>query len=185
MGNPLKERIAGVDFMEELCKRAVDYPITVGFLGGRLGVAEKTAECLKSSYPWLNVVFVGQEWGRNGYILERRSKIKDLPAGRQGQSSKIRTEEIDILFVAFGHPKQEEWIAENLHKLPVKVAMGVGGAFDYISGEVKRAPFLVRAMGFEWLYRLVKEPWRWRRQLSLPVFVWLVILELVGLASSV
>ena len=167
MGNPLRERIAGVDFMEETCRRAIDYPITVGFLGGRLSVAEKTAECLKARYPWLDVVFAGENWPE-----------KDIPRNQKARF-------IDFLFVAFGHPKQEEWIAENLHKLPVKVAMGVGGAFDYISGEVNRAPFLVRAMGFEWLYRLVKEPWRWRRQMALPVFVWLVFKELLGLESSV
>ena len=82
--------------------------------------------------------------------------------------------EIDILFVAFGVPKQEEWIYENLGKIPVKAAMGVGGAFDYISGTVTRAPYVVRVMGFEWLFRLLKQPWRWKRQMALLEFILLV-----------
>ncbi len=82
---------------------------------------------------------------------------------------------IDILFVAFGFPKQEEWIAKNLASLPVIAAMGVGGAFDYLSGEVVRAPRFIRRIGFEWLFRLVKQPWRLKRQKALLVFIWLVV----------
>jgi len=85
---------------------------------------------------------------------------------------------VDILFVAYGFPKQEEWIAKNLPKLPVKAAMGVGGAFDYISGNVSRAPFFVRAIGLEWLFRLIRQPWRIKRQLRLATFILLVIKEL-------
>ncbi|MDP2585633.1 MAG: WecB/TagA/CpsF family glycosyltransferase [Candidatus Levybacteria bacterium] len=84
---------------------------------------------------------------------------------------------IDILFVAFGAPKQEFWINENLDKIPVKIAIGVGGAFDYISGEIPRAPDIIRNIGFEWLFRLIIQPWRIRRQLSLLEFIWLVIKE--------
>ncbi len=163
MGHPLKERITGVDFMEEVCRRSSEQPLRMGFLGGRGGVAELTAECLKKKYPWIDVVFVGEEWDMKSKVESRKSKV-----------------EIDILFVAFGHPKQEEWIYENLEHLPVKVAMGVGGAFDYISGRVERAPFMVRAIGMEWLYRLVREPWRWRRQMALGKFVWLVVKERFG-----
>ncbi len=155
-GRPLSAQITGVDFMEEVCKSSAECPIYMGFLGGRRGVAERAADCLKARYPWIEVGFVGED---------PRKLLKSLKSP------------MDILFVAFGHPKQEEWIYENLERLPVKVAMGVGGAFDYISGEVDRAPFVVRFMGFEWLYRLIREPWRWRRQLALPKFVWLVLRE--------
>ncbi|HZE86672.1 MAG TPA: WecB/TagA/CpsF family glycosyltransferase, partial [Methylomirabilota bacterium] len=116
LGKPLKERIPGVEFIEKLCEKSKEKPVSMGFLGGRSGVAELTAERLKKKYPWINVVFVGEEW---------------------------RERKIDILFVAFGFPKQEEWIYENLPNLPVKAAMGVGGAFDYISGSVPRAPRFV------------------------------------------
>lgn len=88
-----------------------------------------------------------------------------------------RYSNIDILFVAFGFPKQEEWISKNLDKIPVKVAIGVGGAFDYLSGKVPRAPFLIRQAGFEWLYRLIRQPWRIKRQLALLEFIYLILKE--------
>ena len=71
-----------------------------------------------------------------------------------------------FLFVAYGAPWQEYWIAENLPNLKVKVAMGVGGAFDYISGIIKRAPHWVRQANLEWLFRLICQPWRFKRQLK-------------------
>ena len=154
LGHRLQARITGVDFMEEICKRSVDHPIEVGFLGGGPGIAKITADCLKKKYPWMEVGFVGQEWNERSLVGE-----------------------LDILFVAFGAPKQEEWIYEHFEHLPVKVTMGVGGAFDYISGNVRRAPFMARAVGFEWLFRLVVQPWRWRRQLALLKFIWLVFRE--------
>lgn len=84
---------------------------------------------------------------------------------------------IDLLFVAFGAPKQEEWISSHLKNLPVKVAMGVGGAFDYLSGVVPRAPKWVQKSGFEWLYRLIRQPWRVKRQRALLKFIFLVLKE--------
>lgn len=84
---------------------------------------------------------------------------------------------IDILFVAFGAPKQEMWISKNLNKIPVKIAIGVGGAFDYISGKTLRAPGFIRNIGLEWLFRLIAQPWRIKRQLALLEFIWLVIKE--------
>lgn len=80
---------------------------------------------------------------------------------------KVNFPRADLLFVALGHPRQEKWIYENLPKMPVKVAMGVGGAFDYFSGRVPRAPLWMRNLGFEWLFRLITQPWRVKRQLSL------------------
>ena len=82
---------------------------------------------------------------------------------------------IDLLFVAYGMKKQEAWIQRNLPKLPVKLAIGVGGAFDYLAGVVPRAPCRWRQMGLEWLYRLIRQPWRWRRQLNLIHFIRLVL----------
>lgn len=173
MGHRLRERITGVDFLEEICKRSSEQPLTMGFLGGARGVAERTAECLKKKYPRIEVVFVGEEWPKNSEFRIHNSELR----------YRSKNLFIDILFVAFGHPRQEEWIYENLEHLPVKVAIGVGGAFDYISGRVVRAPFMVRAIGLEWLYRLMKEPWRWRRQLALGKFVQLVLKERFGFTS--
>jgi N-acetylglucosaminyldiphosphoundecaprenol N-acetyl-beta-D-mannosaminyltransferase len=170
MGKPFRQRIPGVNFVEEICKSTVRKPISIGFLGGRAGVAQKAAECLLKKYPELNIVYISDEWRGmvNGKWQMANGNKKPYAISNKPLA------EIDILFVAFGHPKQEEWIYNNLDKIPVKAAMGVGGAFDFISGEVKRAPFIIRAIGFEWLYRLVCEPWRWRRQLALIEFVKLV-----------
>lgn len=163
--NPFKQRIPGVDFMKELCEK----PISIGLLGGKPGIADRVAQRLKVRNSHLKVEFVGEEW-------PTADEIKDLRL-KNPKSYLLNLKSIDILFVAFGHPKQEEWIYKNLDQLPIKAAMGVGGSFDYISGEVKRAPFMVRAVGFEWLYRLIKQPWRFKRQLALLEFVKLIFKE--------
>ncbi len=178
MRKGIHERIPGVDFIEELCKAARKKPLSIGLLGGRGGVAELAAECLKQKYPWIKVVFVGEEWlGDSGF------KIKDLRFKKREilnpKSYFLNPPQIDILFVAYGFPKQEEWIYENLEKLPVKAAMGVGGAFDYLSGKVHRAPGVFRAMGLEWLFRLMTQPWRIKRQLALVEFLILIGKEMV------
>jgi len=168
----------------------------MGFLGGKHGVAEKTALCLQKKYPWIKVGFTGEEWpgdlgsgrGPVGSHPHSTSSVAPLPAGAQrgtptsatpesGEATHFTPAPIDILFVAYGAPKQEEWIAENLEKLPVKAAMGVGGAFDYLSGRVPRAPKIIRMIGLEWLFRLVIQPWRIWRQLSLIMFIYLVCKE--------
>ncbi len=145
------EKVTGVEMMKKLCQRAADYSLTVGLLGGGPKIAERTAECLLREYPKLKIVFTASEWREN--------------------------KKIDILFVAFGAPKQEIWISDNLKNLPVKLVMGVGGAFDYLSGTVVRAPEWVRKAGFEWLFRLVVQPWRLKRQLALLQFIYLVLRE--------
>lgn len=159
MGKPLKERFTGVELVEKLCEKVNDWPITVGFLGAGHGVAEGASECLKQKYPKLKVVFAQSEWDNS-------------------------TKPIDILFVAFGFPKQELWMASHPGKIPVKVMAGVGGAFDYISGKVPRAPKLIRSIGMEWLFRLIVQPWRIKRQLALVVFIWMVIKERVSVKFS-
>lgn len=145
----VKHIVNGTDFMEKLVERCSVWGFTTGFLGGRDKVAEKSAECLKKKYPKLKVSFTGEEPGK-------------IPA-------------TDILFVAFGAPKQEYWIAANLDKIPVRVAMGVGGAFDFISGVIPRAPKWIRNLGFEWLFRLVIQPMRIKRQLNLIKYIWLLL----------
>ena len=168
-------RITGVDMMESMCREASKRHVTVGFLGGRGGVAEQTAECLTKKYLGLIVSFAGEEWPIQN-IEDRRSNME----GNQNSKFKIQNSQnihADILFVAFGFPRQEEWIAKNLSKIDVTCAMGVGGAFDYISGKVKRAPKLIRSIGMEWAFRLIVQPWRLRRQLALPQFIFEIIKE--------
>ncbi|MBI4089219.1 MAG: WecB/TagA/CpsF family glycosyltransferase [Candidatus Levybacteria bacterium] len=209
LGKPLKGRLTGVELLESLCKEVSEKPITVGFLGGGDGVAEKTAECLRLKHPNLKIVFVGKEWP-NVNLSFRQPRVSDdvqsiargpaasfPPATARSQfsfrknslrgvgspssgitpRSKFMIPPIDILFVAFGAPKQEIWISENLDKIPVKIAVGVGGAFDYISGKMGRAPTWVQNIGFEWLYRLIRQPWRIKRQFSLLEFIFLVLKE--------
>jgi N-acetylglucosaminyldiphosphoundecaprenol N-acetyl-beta-D-mannosaminyltransferase len=84
---------------------------------------------------------------------------------------------VDVLLVAYGAPKQELWLDRNLAALGIPVGIGVGGVFNYLSGDVPRAPAWVRRLHFEWLHRLVTQPWRWRRQLALPAFAALALLE--------
>lgn len=175
LNRPIKERLTGTDLMEELCKNSVRMskesvrkPVNIGFLGAGQGIALKAAECLREKYPGLNIVYIAEEWGTEGFTIhDSRFKKQDG----------INMNHIDILFVAFGFPKQEKWMAEHVGKIPVSVMMGVGGAFDYFSGTVSRAPRIVRRMGLEWLYRLVRQPWRIRRQLALLHFISLVIGE--------
>ncbi len=174
LGKDLKERFTGVDFAKSVCERISGQPITVGFLGGRDGVAEATAKCLLSSYPGLKVVFAGSEWSGEE-IKDERLKKKEKKI--INHKSLILNQPIDLLFVAFGFPKQEEWIVEHLDSNIYRAAVGVGGAFDYISGRVSRAPVFVQKVGLEWLFRLIVQPWRFKRQLALPQFIGLVLKE--------
>jgi len=185
----LKERITGVDLLESLCREASQKPITVGFLGGRHGVAEETAECLVKKYPGLKVVFTGGRWTDGNFGLNsprgmKQNKTRNNAERRfsvvQRSVSRSSAAVIDILFVAFGAPKQEIWISQNLDKLPVRVAIGVGGAFDYISGSVPRVPLFIRKIGLEWLFRLIMQPWRIKRQIALLEFMSLVLKEKIA-----
>lgn len=172
LGKPLQERLTGVDLIEMLCKGSVRKPITMGFLGGRQNIALKTAECLREKYPGVRIVFAGEEWGENlANGNEEKSTHETI------RHTPYAISKIDILFVAYGFPKQEEWMAEHIGTLPVRVMVGVGGAFDYLSGTVHRAPAVVRSVGLEWLFRLIRQPWRARRQLALFTFICLVLKE--------
>lgn len=156
LGKPLIERTTGVELMKKLCEKVAKRPITVGFLGARGNIAQKTAECLKTLYPDLKVSFAEAELNSTDYAK--------LP-------------KTDIVFVAYGFPKQEQFMSETIGHVPFRVMMCVGGAFDYFSGSVPRAPLFIRSLGFEWLFRLVLEPWRVKRQFSLLTFMGLVLKE--------
>lgn len=190
MGKPLRERITGVDFVKSVCERVsksnladAKKPITVGFLGGGHGVAVKTAECLVREYPGLKVGFASEEWEEKGNVASVKHQVlsenneKDKNNVSMHNTKYLIHNTIDILFVAFGFPKQERWIYENLKKIPVKAAIGVGGTFDYISGKVSRAPKAMQEVGFEWLFRLFIQPWRLKRQFALPKFIYLLLKE--------
>jgi N-acetylglucosaminyldiphosphoundecaprenol N-acetyl-beta-D-mannosaminyltransferase len=145
-------RFTGVDLLEQLCQIAAQQNKPVFFLGGHADVAKLTAERLGARIP--NLQIAGAENG---------GEIND-PQATTSVVARIFASKAALLFVALGHGKQEKWIYHHLDQLPaVKIAMGVGGAFDYLSGTVPRAPMYMRWLGLEWLYRAIQQPWRWRR----------------------
>jgi N-acetylglucosaminyldiphosphoundecaprenol N-acetyl-beta-D-mannosaminyltransferase len=154
-------RIAGADFMQDICSLAASEGKTVYLLGS--GDESVVAECkkqLETTYKKLRIV--GVHPGLK--ITNLESKITYDEEENDSIIDDIIEKAPDILFVAFGHGKQEKWLYEQLPHLPsVKIGMGVGGTFDFISGKARRAPKCVRNMGFEWLWRFVREPWRFKR----------------------
>ena len=161
LGHPLPSRVAGVDFIRALASRGAQDGWRFFFLGAGPGVAESTASVLKKDYPELVVA---------GCLAGSPDPTDDPVT-----ASAVRTARTDVLLVAYGAPGQDLWIARNLRQSGVSVAIGVGGAFDFISGRARRAPRWMRDRGLEWLHRLIKEPWRWRRMLALPRFAIAVV----------
>ncbi len=207
LGLPRLHRMTGVDLMLEICRIASAQGKSVFLLGARRGVGEKAAKVLQAKFPELKIA--GVEWGGEIQLLEVKppkighseAQPKNLPrmrvrpcerdpspplAAQDDIVKRINAAAPDVLFVALGHPKQEKWIAAHLKQLPsVKVAMGVGGAFDYIAGITPRAPAWMRSIGLEWLYRMFYEPWRIRRILNAVIlFPWMVIRKKIWSASA-
>ncbi len=154
-------RITGVDFMQDVCRVAAEEEKRVYLLGsGDTSVVEACSKKLKMKNEKLKIVGVHPGLGIRNYELGIRYDEEENDAIIDDIIEKAP----DMLFVAFGHGKQEKWIHEQLPHLPsVKVAMGVGGAFDFIAGKAKRAPRWMRYIGLEWFYRLLREPWRAKR----------------------
>lgn len=173
-------RLTGTDLMQSLCQLAAQKHWRVFLLGGKEGVAGKAVDqvdqglTLTKVRPLQAAAYSGASDIRHETDQERNETI-----------NRINHFKPHILFVAYGAPYQEKWIAQNLPSLKtVKVAMGVGGAFDYIGGLVSRAPSFIRQIGLEWLWRLLHEPWRWQRQLALLKFVSLIFREKINRFSS-
>ncbi|MBI4272367.1 WecB/TagA/CpsF family glycosyltransferase [Candidatus Uhrbacteria bacterium] len=157
-------RLTGVDLtmnLAELCSRNDKRLYLLGATGG---VAEKVGMELKKLYPSLMIAGV-EEGIKTGYSKDQSDNVLD-----QQICKRITDSQANVLLVAFGAPKQDLWISENLGKLPtVKIAVGVGGTFDYIARVVPRAPKWMRVIGFEWTYRLMTQPYRWRRIITAAV----------------
>ncbi len=170
-GAPLRARVAGVDLMVRLCALAAQRGWRVFLLGAQPGVAARAAALLRERYPSLRVcgTFAGSP------RPEEATEIVQY----------IRAAAPHLLFVAYGAPAQDLWLATYLPLLQTPeqglIGMGVGGAFDFIAGVQRRAPKWVQRIGLEWFYRLVRQPWRWRRQRALVHFVWRVLREEVKL----
>ncbi len=160
---PVPERITGTDMLPALAIRCAMSGYSLYLLGAAPGVAELAAQRLEKMAPGLRIA--GTYAG------------SPAPAEEDEIIERIRRANADVLCVAYGAPAQELWIQRNLPRLPAAVAMGVGGAFDFLSGRQRRAPQAMQRVGLEWLYRLYREPWRWRRMLALPRFAIQVLLK--------
>ena len=148
-GRPLPSRVTGADLVPELAALAERRGARLFLLGGRNGVAAEAAAELTRRHPHLRVT------GTYEPPLLTLERLAD-----DAIVDRIREAGADILLVAFGHPKQDLWIAANRDRLPVSVAIGVGGTFDLLAGKLDRAPGWARRVGLEWLYRLIQEPRR-------------------------
>ena len=161
------ERFTGVDLMEGLIKLAGKLRLRVLLVGGRANLALRLAECYSQSYAQAS--FKGIEGITNikNPLQEEEKEIFSIVTGFKPH----------ILLVAFGSPDQELWLDRHKDQFAGIVTMGVGGAFDYLSGKITRAPTFFRSVGLEWLFRLIREPWRSRRQVRLVKFVYLVLVQ--------
>lgn len=179
--------VTGVDLMEKLIHLSNEKGYRIGFLGGKNNVAIKLSERLANTHPGLKIEFIQEnlQVGDDGShiffdfenLIGFRENKSISDAREKDFYDNLNSRKLDLLFVAFGHPKQEKWMSKNLHLLNVRVMLGVGGAFDYLSGSVQRAPQWMRRLGFEWLYRLIQQPWRLSRFGSLIKFVFRVFIS--------
>jgi len=174
LGFSSTDRITGVDLMEEVIKSSAKTGLRILLLGGKPNLAEHLANCYKQKYPHLSIK------GKMGF--------KDILALKKDEEKKVLAIVADyrpqIIFAAFGSPTQEKWFYANRKHLFGSIGIGVGGAFDFLAGETPRAPQALRSFGFEWLYRLIVEPWRFKRQLRLITFIYLVCKQKFGLLHT-
>ncbi|GAB4544790.1 MAG: hypothetical protein OHK0023_02110 [Anaerolineae bacterium] len=162
LGVPLPERVTGSDGLPKVAERAAREGWRLFLLGAGNGVAQQVADVLIARFPTLMVV--GTYSG------------SPAPTEEDAIVARVNAAMADILFVAYGSPAQEAWIARNLPRLQVKVAIGVGGAFDFVAGVAQRAPEWMQQAGIEWLHRLISQPRRITRMANrLPRFVWAVL----------
>lgn len=161
-GGKIRERVTGVDMMGKMVEHAAHKGYPVFFYGAKEETVTKAIANFRLKYPELQVAGYA-----NGYIKEETQLVSQIAAsGAQ------------VLFVALGSPKQELWIERNMANLPdVMVYQGVGGSFDVFAGTVKLAPDFYRNNGLEWLYRLMSDPKRLKRQLNLPKFLLKLLLS--------
>ena len=154
-------RVPGSEFMPSLCERAAKRGFKIFLFGGAPEVNRKVVDVLRQRYPGIQIV-----GSQDGYVDEH---------GMPELINRINASEADILFLALGSPKQELWMDRYLQQTKVKLCQGVGGTFDVIAGNVKRAPLAFRKLNLEWFYRLMAQPSRILRQKALPKFAYRVL----------
>lgn len=164
LGRPFRARVTGVDLCRRLASLAAERDYRLFLLGAAPGVAEAAAAAYMAANPGLTVA--------GTYGGSPRLGDEDEVVAR------VRAAAPHILLVAYGAPAQDVWIARNLQRLGVPLVVGVGGVFDYVAGRAPYAPAWLRRLGLEWLYRLIRQPWRWRRiWRAVVVFPWLVVTQ--------
>jgi N-acetylglucosaminyldiphosphoundecaprenol N-acetyl-beta-D-mannosaminyltransferase len=156
LGHPLPGRVPGIDLAERLCAEAARRGWSVGLLGGAPGVALEAADNVRRRYPGIQIAAA-----LHGYFGDAEADVIRT----------IRAASPTLLLAGLGSPRQERWLDRHVASLGVRIAVGVGGTLDVWAGRVRRAPRAVQAMGLEWCYRLVRQPRRWRRQLTIPRFM--------------
>lgn len=154
-GGSIKSRVTGIDLMKNICFTSIDQGYKIFLLGGKKEVAKRASKVLESSIKGIDIVGI-----EDGYFEDKDLIIR-----------KINESGANILFVALGSPKQENFIKENMDKINANIFMGVGGSFDVICGDINRAPIWIQKCGGEWFYRLLKEPSRIKRIKVLPKFI--------------
>ncbi|MBZ4645699.1 MAG: tagA [Clostridia bacterium] len=163
LGKPLKERVAGFDLAKRILAKLPQKKYTLYLLGGIPGIAETAKEKLQQEYPGIQIIGT-----HDGYFDEKEE---------QRMIEEINKLKPDIIFVCLGMSKQERWIYNNRNKLNARVCMGIGGSLDVFAGKAQRAPEVFQKLGLEWFYRLIKEPWRYKRMMALPKFAVTVMLK--------
>ena len=151
----ITSRVTGADMMDRVVREAARTQKSIFLYGAKPGIADKAAAKLVETYP--DLIVAGTQ---DGYEKDNSKVI-----------ASINNAQPDILFVAMGSPKQEQWIEQYRDELHPILYQGVGGSFDVLAGNVKRAPAIFQRFGVEWLYRLLKEPSRLKRQMNLPKFL--------------
>ena len=172
---PQPERFTGVELVDELCSIAAKLGRSVYLVGGETGVAKKAAAELQKRHPDLRVS--GAEEGVPK-LTDARFQALDPIMSESELVKRIHEAKPGVVFVAFGHPKQEQFIAEHKQELGASILVGVGGTFDFLAGTVQRAPKIFQTLWLEWLWRLIVQPWRIKRiWTATVVFPWLAIKE--------
>ncbi|GEK90498.1 WecB/TagA/CpsF family glycosyltransferase [Alkalibacterium kapii] len=156
LGKPIKERVPGYELMLGLLEMADLEKRNVYFIGAEEEVIESTVSRVKKKWPNINIAGY-----HHGYFNHADPEMIE----------KVKATEPDLIFVAFGFPRQEKWISNYLSQASHGIAVGVGGSFDVLSGKTKRAPALIQSLHIEWLYRLVRQPSRYKRMAVLPRFI--------------
>lgn len=170
INKPLKERLSGIDSFFSVINLAQKEGYSVFLLGSEPGLAETAAKKLLASYPKLKIAGT-----HHGYFKDsEENQVISL----------VKEAKPDILFVGLGAPRQEKWVAKNYREMGATITMVIGGSLDVVSGKVQRAPGWIQGMNIEWLYRLITNPWRWRRQVALLEFMFLIWDEMMRLRKE-